>query len=146
MATIKKFEDLDCWRKARELSKEIYKVTCVGKFARDFKLRDQINAAAGSSMDNISEGFERGGRNEFVNFLGFSKGSAGEVKSQLYRALDREYISQAEFEKLYLLADDTSKLVGGLMEYLNKSMVQGQKFKERTKQTGNSKPETGNKK
>ncbi|HWB64904.1 MAG TPA: four helix bundle protein [Chitinophagales bacterium] len=131
MATITKFEDLDVWKKARELATRVYSITSKGKFARDYRFRDQINAAAGSVMDNIAEGFDRGGRNEFVNFLGFSKGSAGEVKSQLYRALDNEYISKETFDDLYKLADDIGKLNGGLITYLNKSTVKGTKYKER---------------
>ena len=81
MATITKFEELEIWQLARELTNEIFEMyTSSENFARDFKLRDQINGSSGSVMDNIAEGFERGGRNEFINFLTFSKGSAGEVK------------------------------------------------------------------
>lgn len=131
MATVKRFEDLEVWQKARLLAKEVYKITCEGKFARDYKLRDQINSAAGSAMDNIAEGFERGGRAEFINFLTFSKGSAGEVKSQLYRALDRGYINQTKFDELYALADEVCRKDSRLIDYLNKSEFKGTKFKER---------------
>jgi four helix bundle protein len=138
MATIKKFEELDAWKKARELASKIYAVSCEGKFSKDFKFRDQINDAAGSIMDNIAEGFERSGRNEFINFLAISKGSCGEVKSQLYRALDRGYITEEKFKELYELANEIGKLEGGLIEYLNKSNYKGSKYKERVK------PETQN--
>jgi four helix bundle protein len=86
MATIKKFEDIEAWQKARVLCQEIYRISREGQFAKDFALRNQICASSGSIMDNIAEGFERGGRKEFIQFLGIAKGSSGEVKSQLYRA------------------------------------------------------------
>ncbi len=132
MATIKRFEDLDVWKKARELSQEVYKVSTQGKFSRDFELRNQINASSGSAMDNIAEGFDRGGRNEFVNFLSMAKGSCGEVKSQLYRASDREYITGNDFQRIYNLANETGKIINGLIGYLNKSKVSGTKFKNRS--------------
>ncbi len=131
MATIKRFEDITAWQKARELAKKVHHVSSQGKFARDFDFRNQINRACGSVMDNIVEGFGRGGKNEFVNFLSIAKGSCNEAKSQLYRALDKEYISQIEFDNLYPIADETNKLINGLMEYLNKSIISGQKFKNR---------------
>jgi four helix bundle protein len=132
MATIKRFEDIEAWQKAKELSKEIYKVSCKGLFSKDYKLKDQINSASGSAMDNIAEGFGRGSRNEFVNFLSISNGSLNEVKSQLYRALDREYITQEEFDTLYEMADNASNKTGSFMNYLNASTISGQKFKDRT--------------
>lgn len=132
MATIRRFEDVAAWQKARELAKLVYQVSSQGKFAKDFELKNQINAACGSVMDNIAEGFGRGGRNEFVNFLSIAKGSCCEVKSQLYRVFDKEYFEKDTFENLYQLADDTNKLINGLMEYLNNSNISGQKFKNRT--------------
>src|SRR5258707_1713404 len=102
MATITKFEELEIWQMARELANEIFEVFSNSEpFSRDYKLKDQINGSSGSVMDNIAEGFERGGRNEFINFLTYSKGSAGEVKSQLYRAMDRKYITKEQFDHLY---------------------------------------------
>ncbi len=134
MATITKFEELEIWILARELTYEIFELfTTSENFARDFKLRDQINGSSGSVMDNIAEGFERGGRNEFINFLTFSKGSAGEVKSQLYRAMDRKYITQEQFDRLYEKADIIGKKIGSFINYLNKTEHKGNKFK-------NSKP------
>jgi len=100
MATIKRFEDISAWQKARELSKEIYAITKIGRFSKDYELKGQILKASGSIMDNIAEGFERGGKGEFIQFLGIAKGSCGEVRSQLYRALDREYIDKEKFNEL----------------------------------------------
>ncbi|MDN4163913.1 four helix bundle protein [Cytophagales bacterium LB-30] len=131
MATWKTFEDIEAWQRARQLSQEIYSLTLLGSFAKDFGLRDQINRASGSIMDNIAEGFDRGGKKEFINFLSYAKGSAGEVKSQLYRALDREYIEKIHFEKLFKETDELGKMIAGLMNYLNKSEYQGLKFKDR---------------
>jgi four helix bundle protein len=97
MATFNKFEDIVGWQKARILCKLINEYSRKDSFSRDFKLISQIKGSSGSAMDNIAEGFERGGNKEFIQFLSFSKGSAGETKSQLYRALDNGYISQEEF-------------------------------------------------
>ncbi|MDB5281266.1 MAG: four helix bundle protein [Bacteroidota bacterium] len=132
MATIKRFEDLESWKRARELAREIWKATQMGTFMRDYKLKDQINSASGSTMDNIAEGFGRGGRSEFVNFLSIAKGSNDETKSQLYRAFDREHLTEETFNSLYNLADEAGKTIHGLIEYLNASEIKGQKFKDRT--------------
>jgi four helix bundle protein len=94
MATVTRFEDLEVWKLAREQAKEIYELTRIGSFSKDFDLKNQINASAGSAMDNIAEGFERFSNKEFSQFLVISKGSNGEVRSQLYRAFDREHISE----------------------------------------------------
>lgn len=93
MPTIKKFEDLEVWQIARVLCKFVKRVTTKGSFQTDFSLKDQIRRASGSTMDNIAEGHGRGGNREFIQYLSFSNGSANEVKSQLYRAYDYEYIS-----------------------------------------------------
>jgi len=129
MATIEKFEDLIVWQKARILCKKIYGCTNFEKFTRDFALKDQIRRSSGSVMDNIAEGFDRDGTKEFIQFLSYSKGSAAEVKSQLYRALDFGYISQEEFNTLYKLADEIGKMEGKLMTYLRKTKYRGVKFK-----------------
>jgi len=97
MEKIKRFEDLIAWQKARELTKRIYRLTNKGLFSKDFGLRDQIRRASVSIMSNLAEGFERGGRAEFHQFVVISKGSCAEVRSQLYVALDVEYITQKEF-------------------------------------------------
>lgn len=129
MARIEQFEDIEAWKKARELAQAIYKVTAVGEFARDFGLRDQIRRAVVSVMSNIAEGFERGGDKEFRQFLSLAKGSAGEVKAQLYVALDARFLSQEQFEQLYSLATETGRLIGGFMRYLTDSGYKGSKFK-----------------
>ncbi|MFN8285973.1 MAG: four helix bundle protein [Chitinophagales bacterium] len=132
MATIKRFEDLEAWQKSRDLAREVFKSSNTGSFSKDYKLKDQINSAAGSAMDNIAEGFGRGGRNEFVNFLSIAAGSIAEVKSQLYRAFDRCYITQDVLTELYALADEAGNKTGSLIQYLNRTTVGGQKFKDRT--------------
>jgi four helix bundle protein len=111
---IEKFEDLIAWQKARELTKNIYKVTKQGDFFKDFGLRDQIRRASVSIMSNIAEGFERGGRSEFHQFLVIAKGSCAELRSQLYVALDVEYIDITTFKNIDDLAKETGRLVGGL--------------------------------
>jgi four helix bundle protein len=131
MASFKSFEDIDAWQRARKLSHKIFELTNVGAFARDFVLRDQINRASGSIMDNISEGFERGGNREFIQSLSISKGSTGEVRSQLYRALDRKYLSSQEFESLKTEIIEIAKMIGSLMKYLAQSEYKGSKFKYR---------------
>lgn len=131
MASFKRFEDIEAWKLAREISKEIYKVSGIGIFAGDFKLKNQARASSGSMMDNISEGFGRGGKNEFVQFLTIAKGSAEELKSQLYRSFDNEYISESVFENIYTKTDTYSKMLTGLISYLNQSEIKGQKFKDR---------------
>jgi four helix bundle protein len=104
MATIKRFEDIESWKLSRELSCRVGKHIDEGKFKRSYRLIHQIEGSSGSIMDNIAEGFERGTKLEFIQFLGYSKGSCGEFRSQLYRALDRNYLIQAEFEELYQVA------------------------------------------
>src|SRR6476619_1455322 len=119
MATIKCFEDIETWQKARLPANEIHVIAVSTELAKDYSLKDQINSSAGSTMDNIAEGFERGGKLEFINFLSIAKGSAGEVKSQLYRLSDRKYISKEKFDELYKLADEIASMLGGWMNYLN---------------------------
>jgi four helix bundle protein len=120
MTTIKNFEDLESWKKARELAGIIYALTRKEKFSRDFGLRDQIQRAAGSAMHNIAEGFEAGYDPEFVRFLKMARRSAGEVQSELYLALDAGYITSDELKKAYDLAVDAKKLINGLITYLSK--------------------------
>lgn len=131
MATIKRFEDIEAWQKARELSNEIYNIISIGSFSKDYDLKSQIRRASGSVMDNIAEGFERGGKGEFIQFLGMAKGSAGECRSQLYRALDNNYIDKEKFTTLYNLADRIGKMISGFITYLNKSEIKGEKYKNR---------------
>lgn len=129
MATIKRFEDILSWQKSRELCKLIGDLIDKGKFKHSYKLIGQIESSSGSVMDNIAEGFERGGNKEFVQFLYISKGSCGEFRSQLYRALDRKYLDQNEFELLYNLAKEIIILIQKLIDYLHKSELKGTKFK-----------------
>jgi four helix bundle protein len=129
MGTIKHFEDLEVWQKARELCKEIYKITLKPSFSKDFELKNQILRSSGSIMDNIAEGFEREGVKEFVQFLSISKGSCGETRSQLYRAIDRNHIDKEIFEKLLSEAVQISKMISGLINYLKNSELKGSKYK-----------------
>ena len=106
MGLAKRFEELDVWQTARELTRRVYEISNKGEFARDFGLRDQMRRAAVSVMSNIAEGFESGTRPLFINYLGHAKGSAGEVRAQLYVSLDVGYISAEEFAMLTDLAEN----------------------------------------
>ena len=120
MKKITTFEDLIAWQKARELTREIYKVTKNGEFKKDFGLRDQIQRACVSIMSNIAEGFDRASRAEFHQFLVIAKGSCAEVKSQLYVAFDVGYISNTRFNKLKELTDEVLQIIGGLRAAVQK--------------------------
>jgi four helix bundle protein len=130
MATIKRFEDLEIWQHARELCKFINRLIERDKFKYNFSLKDQISRSSGSIMDNIAEGFERGGNKEFVNFLTYSKGSTGEVRSQSYRAFDIGLISQDEFDYLIKETNCLSERIGKLISYLRNTDYKGVKFKK----------------
>lgn len=125
---IEKFEDIESWKKARKLTNEIYDATSTGSFSRDFELRKQIRRAAISILSNIAEGFERGGDKEFIHFLAMAKGSCGEVRAQLYVALDQKYLAPEIFERLSLKALAVSQLLSGLMKYLKSSTLRGNRF------------------
>lgn len=129
MATITRFEDIEAWKRGRELRKSVYAETKRGEFAKDYGLKDQIRRAAVSITSNIAEGFERGGNREFLQFLSNAKGSCGEVRDQLYVALDEGYISQPQFEGLYEATIEVSRLIAGFMAYLQRSPIRGQKFR-----------------
>jgi four helix bundle protein len=129
MAKIERFEDMLSRQKARELTRYVYRLSKQGDFARDFELRGQMRSASVSIMSNIAEGFERGGDKEFVQFLSTAKGSCGEVRSQLYVALDQSYITPAEFDTLHAGTVELGRLVSGFMGYLQKSDLRGNKFK-----------------
>lgn len=131
MATFEKFEDMEAWQKSRKLCQELFLITERENFYRDFKLRTQILGSSGSIMDNIAEGFDRGSTAEFIYFLGIAKGSAAEVRSQLYRALDRNYISQEEFNELYEEANNISKMLAGQIKYLKRTDIKGSRYKTR---------------
>lgn len=118
MGTIEKFEDIDAWQKARESNQKIYEVSGRDPFDGDFSLKDQIRRASNSIMLNISEGFGRESNEQFRKFLFFAHGSASEVKSALYIALDQQYITKKQFNELGKEIDETSKMISGLISYL----------------------------
>jgi four helix bundle protein len=127
--TVTRFEDLEIWQEARELCKIIRQFTLREPFNRDYRFRDQINAASGSIMDNIAEGFDRDGKKEFLQFLSISKGSCGETRSQSYRAFDSEYINQKELDDLLERTQRLRIKIGNFMNYLKKSPLTGTKYK-----------------
>jgi four helix bundle protein len=129
MSTVKRFEDLDVWQKARQLCLEIHAICIVEPLSRDFGLRDQMNRSSGSIMDNIAEGFEREGKHELIQFLSYAKSSAAELRSQLHRARDRSYLSDEEFQKLYDLTFQIGKMLGGFMKYIKGTDIKGLKYK-----------------
>ena len=115
---IDRFEDIEAWKLARELTRKVYGLTKKAKFSRDFGLKGQIQNAAGSSMHNIAEGFDSETNPEFVRFLRYSKRSCTEVQSELYVALDQQYITKAEFQDVYDHAGRTRAAVRGFIKYL----------------------------
>ena len=129
MATFQKFEDIEAWQRARELTREIYTVSNENPFSKDFGLRDQVRKTSVSIMSNIAEGFERDGTKEFIQFLSVAKGSSGELRSQLYVALDQGYLEEERFERLLGIVLETSRMIGGLINYLRKSKMKGPKYK-----------------
>ena len=123
MAKFNSFEEIISWQKARELNSDIYSITNDKEsFSRDFGLRDQIRRSSISISSNIAEGFERETTKEFIRFLYIAKASAGEFRSQLYLAFDLKYITNNEFEKLKLKVNEVSKLISGLIKYLNSTL------------------------
>ena len=129
MAKVERFEDLNTWQKARELNRDIYSVSKGRTFSRDYAFCSQIRRASVSVMSNIAEGFERGGDKEFVQFLSVAKGSCGEVRSQIYVALDQEYITQEKFDAIREKALEVSRLLSGFMRYLQGAPLRGNKYK-----------------
>ena len=118
MATIERFEDIKAWQVARDLVSAVYRVSRNGKFEKDFGFRDQIQRASVSVMANIAEGFERGSDKEFHRFLYIAKGSAGEVRSHLFVALDLGYVTSDEFEDLRARSEEVAKALSGFITYL----------------------------
>ncbi|MFO7985037.1 MAG: four helix bundle protein [Desulfatiglandaceae bacterium] len=112
------FEDIEAWQLARELTRKVYTLTRKGQFARDFGLRGQVQDAAGSSMHNIAEGFDSESNHEFVRFLRYAKRSCTEVQSELYVALDQQYIIETEFQDVYDHAARTRAAIRGFIKYL----------------------------
>lgn len=125
---VERFEDLEIWKKARELCKFIFEQTEKDPFCKDFKFRDQIRTSSGSIMDNIAEGFERDGNKEFIQFLSVSKGSCGECRSQSYRAFDYRYINNDVLNDLISRTTTLSKKIASFMTYLKKSQFKGSKY------------------
>ena len=125
MATIKRFEEVEAWKLSRELCLKTGIAIDEGRFKKSFRLIGQIEGSSGSIMDNIAEGFERGTRAEFIQFLGYTKGSCGEFRSQLYRAVDRNYLNKEQFDELYILSVRISAMLQKLIEYLQKTEVKG---------------------
>ena len=129
MATITCFEDIESWKMSKDLCKSLGSLIDAGRFGKSYRLIHQIEGSSGSIMDNIAEGFERGTRAEFIQFLGFSKGSCGEFRSQLYRALDRNYISKEQFEEFLTLAIRVSSMLQKFISYLQKTTIEGERKK-----------------
>jgi len=130
MGTIKNFEELNIWQMSREFCKDVFKITNYEQFSKDFRLKDQIKASSGSIMDNIAEGFERNGNKEFIQFLYIAKGSCGESRSQLYRALDFKYITDEELNDLKQKTIQLSLAIGNFIKYLKQSELTGTKYKK----------------
>jgi len=126
---ITSFEDLDVWRKSRELVNEIYLVTKKQRFSKDFGLVDQIRRSAVSVMSNIAEGFERGSNVEFIRFLYIAKASCAETRSHLFIAFDQGYLTEDELENAKSFAKSVSGMIGGFISYLRGSKMKGEKFK-----------------
>ena len=129
MATIEKFEDILAWQKGRELTQRIYAASRMNEFSKDFALKDQIRRACISVTSNIAAGFERGGTREFIQFLGHSKGSCGEVRSQLYTAFDEAYVSEDLWLDLHNRCLEISRLLDGFTRYLQQTEIKGKKFR-----------------
>ncbi|MFI5131603.1 MAG: four helix bundle protein [Chitinophagales bacterium] len=125
MAIIKRFEEMDSWKLARVLCEKIGAIIDDGKLKKNYRLIDQFEGSSGSIMDNIAEGFERGIRAEFITFLGYAKGSCGEFRSQLYRAVGRNYISNTEFDELKILSMRISAILQKFIQYLQKTPIKG---------------------
>jgi four helix bundle protein len=119
--TIKRFEELDVWILAKEFTVLVYTISNNGNFKNDFGLRDQIRRASVSIISNIAEGFERNGNKEFTRFLRMAKGSAGEIRAQLYVIAELNYITKDELDKLMNMITSISKMLSKLIDYL-KSM------------------------
>lgn len=139
MGTIRRFESLECWQKARELANAIYDLTEGPRFAKDSRLRDQIQAAAGSVMHNIAEGFDSGYNPEFMRFLRIARRSASEVQSELNLALDRNYVTQEQMDAAYNLATEAKQLMNAFIAYLRKHgpAIESQRSNDSTKKRSN---------
>lgn len=129
MAKINKFEDLEIWQKSRELCQFVELLIQTTQLKTNYSLKDQIDRSSGSIIDNIAEGFERNGNREFIQFLSIAKGSAGEVKSQSYRAFDKKLISEEQYLKLNEMTEIEKNKIGAMINYLRNCEIKGLKFK-----------------
>lgn len=129
MGKIQKFEDLEIWRLAREICLQIEYLIQKTNLKTNYSLKNQMDRSSGSIMDNIAEGFERNGNREFINFLSIANGSAGEVKSQSYRAFDKKLITQEQHLQLNEMIELVKNKIGAMMNYLNNCEIKGLKFK-----------------
>jgi four helix bundle protein len=120
---------MEIWQKSKFLAKEIYEITSIGPFSKDWALKDRIRRASISIPCNIAEGFERGGNKEFIQFLSYAKGSAGEVFTQLHIAFELGYLSKEDFSRLEEQVTKISHMLGGFMKYLKRSSQKGSKYK-----------------
>ncbi len=127
---VRYFEDLEVSQESRRLTDQIYSVTRDAKFFKEFSLKEQIRKAAVSVLSNIAEGFERGGNREFIQFLYIAKGSCGEVRAQLYVALDQGYLTRERFDELIRTFKRLSVMISNLIDYLKNSPMKGEKFKK----------------
>lgn len=118
MGTIRRFEEIKAWQTGRELANLIYAFSKHGNLARDFGLKDQMRRAAVSIISNIAEGYESRTQAQFINYLGTAKASAGEVRAQLYIALDQKYLSQEQFQQAFNLAEKASRQIHNFIAYL----------------------------
>ncbi len=138
----RRFEDLEVWQKARMFCKDVHEVMKESSFSKDYALCNQLNRSSGSVMDNIAEGYERNNNKELIQYLYIAKGSAGEVRSQLYRAFDRNYILKVEFEKLLIDIENISKQLNNFIEYVKNTDMKGAKhvysIEQKTKSLGSS--------
>jgi len=123
-----RFEDMDLWQDARKLCKDIYTITKDGSFRNDFRFINQIRASSGSIMDNLAEGLERGGNKELIQFLYIAKGSCGETRSQIYRALDFNYIQEEDHHRICNQCLMISRKISGFINYLKRSNLKGDKY------------------
>lgn len=128
MAKIERFEDLQVWMLAREISQAVWSLFDSTSLGKDFELKNQMSRSSGSIMDNIAEGFERNGNREFIQFLCIAKGSCAELRSQLYRAFDRKHISKEQFEEIANKTNYENQKLGAFICYLNSSAYKGTKF------------------
>lgn len=130
MATINTFEELEIWQSARDICNDVWSIMEETTLSKDFGLKNQMNTSSGSIMDNIAEGFERDGGTEFKQFLSIAKASCGEIRSQLYRALDRKHINQEQFISIKDKTIAEGKMIGAFINYLKKNDLKGTKFKK----------------